>query len=179
MIVRLCAVVLALPLALPAQERRIEQYGAGSPEGKLMLYYSSTVAFSPLGSGPGLERPAPIAASGVRAPSRVELAVEVSYLPALSAEQRTAGSDKPEATNLAPVFARPRLSARLPGSLGLELSWIPPVRVFDVKANLVAGALSRAFVLPGRVRLVPRASFLSGRVEGPITCNRETSTTSG
>ena len=162
MIVRLCAAVLALPLALPAQERRIERYGAGSPEGKLMLYYSSTVAFSPLG-----------------APAARELAVELSYLPALSAEQRTAGSDKPEATNLAPVFARPRLSLRLPGSLGLELSWIPPVRVFDVKANLVAGALSRAFVLPGRVRVVPRASFLSGRVEGPITCNRETSTGAG
>lgn len=178
MIVRLCAVVLALPLALPAQERRIERYGAGSPEGKLMLYYSSTVAFSPLGVVPGAKTPAVTATSG-RAASRVELAVEVSYLPTLSAEQRTAGSDKPEATNLAPVFARPRLAVQLPGSLGLEVSWIPPVRVFDVKANLVAGALSRSFVLPGGLRLIPRASFLSGRVEGPITCNRETSTNAG
>jgi len=156
--------MVALPMALGAQTRRLERYGTGSPEGKLMLYYSSTVAFSPLGVPAGTDR-----VHG----ARTELGVELSYLPPLSAEQRTAGSDKPESTNLAPVFARPRLSVRLPGALGLELSWIPPVRVFDVKANLVSGALSRAFTLPGRVRLVPRASFLAGRVEGPITCNRE------
>jgi hypothetical protein len=181
-IVRLCvtlaAATVATPAALGAQARRLERYGTGSPEGKLMLYYSSTVAFSSLGVPVGGDWPPAAALATKRAAPRVELGVEVSYLPPLSAEQRTAGSDKPESTNLAPVFARPRLSARLPGALGLELSWIPPLRLFDVKANLVAGALSRAFVAPGGVRIVPRASFLAGRVEGPITCNHETSTTS-
>ena len=160
------------PLAsapLAAQPRELQQYGAGAPEAKLMLYYSSTVAFSPLGVPFGVERPP---ASGAAA-SRLEAALEISYLPELSPEQRTTGSDKPEATNLAPLFARPRLGARLPGGFGLELSWIPPFRVFDVKANLFAGALSRAFAPTGWLRVIPRASFLLGRVEGPITCNRE------
>ena len=74
------------------------------------------------------------------------------------------------------MFVRPRVGARLPGGFGLELSWIPPFRVFDVKANLLAGAISRSFATSLGVRVVPRASFLTGRVEGPITCNRETAT---
>jgi hypothetical protein len=176
---------------LEAQARELKSYGPGAPEAKLMLYYSSTVAFSPVGVpflGPD---PQPLVSGGVVegretlvvastvTPSRprVEASIEVSYLPHLSAEQRTTGSDKPEATNLAPLFARPRVAVRLPAGFGLETSWIPPVRVFDVKANLFAGAVSRSFALPSRVRLVPRVSFVGGRVEGPITCNRESMTT--
>ena len=158
--------MLAPSTPLASQARELRSYGPGAPEAKLMLYYSSAVAFSPLGA----------LVTWGSAPSRFEAAVELSYLPPLSAEQRTAGSDKPESTNLAPLFARPRIGARLPGDIGLELSWIPPVRVFDVKANLFAGAISRSFNGPSGIRIVPRASFLTGRVEGPITCNRETGT---
>ena len=188
MIVRLCAFAAGLPVVARAQEREVKTYSTGTPEAKLVLYYSSSVAFSPLGVPLGVVRPATtivsaglsvppsrveIVVPGGSVPSRVELSVEVSYLPSLSAEQRTAGSDKPESTNLAPVFPRPRLAARLPGGFGLELSWIPPLRVFDVKANLFAGALSYSFALPSRFSLVPRVSALGGRVEGPITCNSE------
>jgi hypothetical protein len=175
-IIRCLAVALgsaAATASLGAQARDVERYGAGAPEAKLMLFYSSTVAFSPLGIPYGAERAAGSVANGRTAP-RFEAAVEVSYLPALSLEQRTTGSDKPEATNLAPLFPRPRLGARLPGGIGLELSWIPPVRVFDVKANLFGAALSRSFSLAGGLRVIPRASLLVGRVEGPITCNRDT-----
>ena len=108
-----------------------------------MLYYSSTVAFSLLGAPFGAGRRSATADASARKSSRFEAAVELSYLPPLSSEQRTAGSDKPESTNLAPLFARPRIAASLPGGFGLEVSWIPPVRVFDVKANLYAGAISR------------------------------------
>ena len=174
MIVHLCAFAAGLPVVARAQEREVQTYSTGAPEAKLMLYYSSSIAFSPLGVPFGVQRPA--MATGVAdgaAPSRVELSVELSYLPPLSAEQRTVGSDKPQSTNLAPVFPRPRLGARLPGGFGLELSWIPPLRVFDVKANLFAGALSYSFALPSRFSLVPRVSVLAGRVEGPITCNSD------
>ncbi len=159
---------MTAPAMLYAQGRELERYGPGSAEARIMLYYSSTVAFSPLG--------APHAVTAVRGPEqrRFEVAIELSFLPPLSAEQRTAGSDKPEATNLAPLFARPRVSARLPGAAVLEVSWIPPVRVFDVKANLFAGAISRSFTVTPAISIVPRASFVAGRVEGPITCNRET-----
>ena len=172
-----CLAAVALGAAagtpLAAQGRELERYGAGAPEAKLMLYYSSTVAFSPLGIPYGVERAFGTAA-GARPLPRFAAAVEVSYLPELSLEQRTTGSDKPEATNLAPLFPRPRLGVALPGGVGLELSWIPPVRVFDVKANLVGAAVSRSFALARSVRVIPRASVLVGRVEGPITCNRET-----
>lgn len=175
----LLATLVGWPALACGQARELRTYGSGSPEAKLMLYYSSTIAFSPLGVPYGVQasRGGPMANG--RAMPRLEAAVELSYLPPLSAEQRTAGSDKPEATNLAPLFVRPRLAARLPGGVALELSWIPPVRVFDVKANLFAGAVARAFDGPGRVRLVPRISALAGRVEGPITCNRETARDGG
>jgi len=164
---------LATPRALEAQARELEKYGAGSPEAKLMLFYSSNVAFSPLGVSNAL-------GTWSGGPDRrFEGALEISYLPPLSTEQRTVGTDKPEATNLAPVFARPRVAARLPGSTILELSWIPPLRVFDVKANLFAGALSWSVAVTPAARIVPRVSFLTGRVEGPITCNSETAADGG
>jgi len=172
----LATVVAALgtPSRAVSQARELRSYGSGAPEAKLMLYYSSTVAFSPIGVPFGAMRPSTTAfVTGPSSP-RLEAAVELSYLPPLSTSQRTPSSDKPEATNLAPLFARPRVAARLPGGLALELSWIPPVRLFDVKANLFAGAVSRSFDVAWRVRIIPRASFLTGRVEGPITCNRET-----
>ena len=158
-----------------AQGRELKRYGAGAPEAKLMLYYSSTIAFSPLGA-PAV---APGGVADAVASARLEGAIEVSYLPRLSAAQRTTLSDKPEATNLAPMFARPRISMRLPGGFGTEVSWIPPVRVFDVKPNIVAGAMTRTFGSATGVRIVPRVSFLTGRVEGPITCNRETASSGG
>lgn len=158
------------PRDVAAQAREHDSYGPGAPEAKLMLYYSSAVAFSPIGVPFGVQR---AAASG-HGRSRIEAAIEFSYLPPLSAEQRRAELDKPESTNLAPVFARPRVGARLPGGVGLELSWIPPVRVFDVTANVFAVAVSRAFDVTSHVRIIPRVSALTGRVEGPITCNRDT-----
>jgi hypothetical protein len=178
-IVHLC-VALGMstpPASLGGQTRELKSYGSGAPEAKLMLYYSSTVAFSPLGVPFGADRQSAMAVASGRGPSRIEAAVELSYLPPLSAEQRTVGTDKPESTNLAPVFARPRVGARLPAGLGLELSWIPPVRLFGVKANLFGGAISRSFSTSLGVDLVPRASFLTGRVEGPITCNSDMRTT--
>ena len=165
---------VALPLA--AQERELKSYGAGAPEAKLMLFYSSSVAFSPIGVPWGATDLSAKSVPVGRAIPRTELAIEVSYIPPLSAAQRTVGFDKPEATNLAPVFARPRLGIRLPWGLGLEGSWIPPFRLFDVTANVLSAAVSRAFDVGSGVRLTPRLSVLMGRVEGPITCNRDTAT---
>jgi hypothetical protein len=175
-----------------AQDRELKTYGPGASEAKLMLYYSSTVAFSPIGTPYGTkDSSAPAVSTSAlssmatatgrtaRPLPRIELGIEFSYLPTLSADQRTVGTDKPEATNLAPVFVRPRLGIRLPDGVGLEASWIPPMRVFDVKANLFAAALSRAFAVGSGIRLTPRLSVLAGRVEGPITCNRDTAYNSG
>lgn len=158
------AAALAAASTAGAQAREHRSYDADEGEGKLMLYYSSTLAFSPLG----------VAVPDRSGRARLEAAVELSYVPPLSAEQRTVSSDKPQATNLAPLFARPRVTFTHPSGFAVEASWIPPVRVFDVKANVASAAVSRTFGPVGRFVLVPRVSVLAGRVEGPITCNAET-----
>ena len=170
------ATALGLPTVVQpaaAQERELRSYGPGAPEAKLMVFYSSSIAFSPIGVPWGATGLSAKSVSVGRAIPRTELAIEVSYIPRLSADQRTVGTDKPEATNLAPVFGRPRLGIRLPWGLGLEGSWIPPFRLFDVTANVLSAAVSRAFDVGSGVRLTPRLSVLTGRVEGPITCNRD------
>jgi hypothetical protein len=154
--------LVVMSTSLAAQARVRERYDMGDSEGRLMAYYSSGVAFSPLGM------------FTVPRPGGLIAAVEVSYLPPLSASQRVAGNDKPEATNLAPAFPRPRAYVGLPGAFGLEVSWIPPVRTFDVAANLVSAAVTRSLGTVGSIEIIPRLSVLGGQVKGAITCDRET-----
>ena len=149
-----------LPAALGAQQARVvEQHTIGDPEGRLMGYYAATVAFSPLGA-PERE-PAWRATAGV----------ELSYVPPLDERQRSLGGAKTESTNLAPAFPRPRLRLTLPAGLLVEGSWVPPVRAFDAKANLVGIALAHRGWSVRSVTLAPRVAYSTGRVEGAITCN--------
>ena len=70
----------------------------------------------------------------------------------------------PENVNLTPVMPRPRLSVPLPLGLALEASWIPPVRVGGVKANLfgrIAGTIVRQHRRRGHG--APRARDASAR----------------
>ena len=125
-----------------------------------MAFYSAVLAFSPVGQ--------------IRAaPGSITVAMELSYVPSLTTAQRSAGYDKPEATNLAPVFPRPRVRFGLPGGVGIEGSWLPPVQVFGVTANLGAVALTAPLFKPGRYDITARASGMIGRVTGPITCNAD------
>ena len=115
------------------QERVHQQHDFDDPEGRLIGYYSAALLFSPLGTPERLRTWA------------FDVGLEIGYIPELSKEQRTAFQDKPEATNLAPVLPRPRVTLRLPGTVQTELSWVPPMQVFDVEANLFSVALSRPF----------------------------------
>ena len=141
--------------------RHVEQHRWSDPEGRLMAYYSVALAFSPVGS------------PRVAAPWGGSLGLELSYLPALSEAQRSAGFSKTESTNLAPIVPRPRFSLSLPSGFAIEGSWIPPVRAFGVTANLFSAAISRPIPLRGNVLLTPRIAGTTGSVKGPITCNQE------
>ena len=88
--------------------------------------------------------------------SRLSLALEVSHVPYLDKAQRRPSIDKPESTNLAPFFPRPRISLGL-GAWRVEASWIPPMRVFDVEANLGSLAIRGPSATIGAFRLSPRA----------------------
>lgn len=154
---------LAAPLALGGQAREVDRYGVGSAEGRLLAFYSAALAFSPAGAAPE--------GTGARRTGRVEAGLELSYIPRLSAAQRSAGFDKPEATNLAPLVPRPRASLALGRGVVVDAGWLPPVRVFDVRAQLFSAAVSAPLVTAGGVVVSGRGSFTTGRVRGPITCS--------
>lgn len=155
----LAIVTMALVYVVPAlgQGRVHERHDFDDPEGRLIGFYSAALLFSPLG-----------------APERartwaLDAGLEVGYIPQLSKSQRTAFQDKPEATNLAPVLLRPRVSLVLPGALHAYVSWVPPMRVFDVEANLFSVAITRALE-PRGVTVAPRLLATWGKVRGSITC---------
>lgn len=139
------------------QARVRERHDFDDPEGRLIGFYSAALFFSPLG-----------------APERtntwaLDAGLEIAYIPRLSKSQRTAFQDKPEATNLAPVLPRPRVSVMLPGALHAHASWVPPMRVFDVEANLLSIAITRAYE-PRGLTIAPRFIATWGKVRGSITC---------
>jgi hypothetical protein len=139
-----------------AQERTLERHIFSEPEGRLLAFYSAAMAFTPAGLPPD--------------DSRVAFMLEVSHVPSLNRDQRRPSIDKPESTNLAPFFPRPRLSVRL-GNWTAEASWVPPMRVFDVEANLGAVSLAAPAMQIGPLRLQPRAWGVTGRVRGSMTCS--------
>jgi hypothetical protein len=139
------------------QGRVRERHDFDDPEGRLIGFYSAALLFSPLGPP---ERARAWA---------LDAGVEVEYIPQLSKAQRTAFQDKPEATNLAPMLLRPRVSLVLPGALHAQASWVPPVRVFDVEANLFSVAVTRALE-PRGITIAPRLLATWGKVRGSITC---------
>jgi hypothetical protein len=148
--------VIALLCAIPvrAQERPVERHGFSGPEGRLLAFYSASMAFSP---------------AGLTSAGRLSFGVEVSYVPYLDEAQRRPSIDKPEATNLAPLFPRPRVGVRLRG-LHLEGSWVPPLRLFDVEANLVGASVSGIAWQGNGWAMAPRLWVTAGRVRGAITC---------
>ncbi|HEX6942680.1 MAG TPA: hypothetical protein VF128_07110 [Gemmatimonadaceae bacterium] len=158
---RVCGFTVAALLAagdVAAQERVLERHGFSDPEGRLLAFYSASMAFSPAGIGWD--------------DSRLSFALEVSHVPYLDKAQRRPSIDKPESTNLAPFFPRPRLSLGV-GAWRVEASWIPPMRVFDVEANLGSLAISGPAVKLGAFRLSPRAWGTIGRVRGAMTCSSQ------
>ena len=150
--------VIALSVAHASAQGRVrERHDFDDPEGRLIGFYSAALVFSPLGVP---ERARTWA---------LDAGAEVAYIPHLSTSQRTAFQDKPEATNLAPVFPRPRVSLALPVGVNAQLAWVPPIRVFDVEANLFSVSITRALE-PRGWTVAPRLIAMWGKVRGSITC---------
>jgi hypothetical protein len=75
----------------------------------------------------------------------------------------------PENVNLMSVLPRPRVIFGLNDQFSFELSWIPPVTLNDVKANVLGFALTRT--VPTATGLLSlRASATVGTIRAPITC---------
>jgi hypothetical protein len=104
------------------------------------------------------------------------VAIEATYLPKIDAELRTPTICRPgkgpENTDLLFALPRPRAALGLPAGFVLEGSWIPPIRVSGVKANLVGLSLQRSFfVTPRSTLLAFRVHGTLGLIQAPVTCD--------
>lgn len=120
---------------------------------------------------------APLAPPGEARPGAVRFVIEGSYLPTLDAATRTPTICRPgkgpESTDLLFAVPRPRVAVGLPGGFLLEASWIPPVRVNGVKANVGGVALGRGFGIgKGGMTAGIRLHATFGLVQAPITCDQ-------
>lgn len=134
---------------------------ANSNEAKTLAIFSVPLAFSPAAAPellPGLH-----------------VGLEGTYLPKVDPATATPTLCRPGQgpmnTDLLFGVPRPRIGLPLPFGFALEASWIPPVRVAGVKANLFGLSLGRTFGrLDGLVAAI-RAHGTFGSIRGPITCD--------
>lgn len=101
--------------------------------------------------------------------------IEGAYLPPIDRTTATPTICRPgkgaENTNLLFALPRPRIQVPLPLGLALQASWVPPVRVAGVKANLFGISLARSFGRQDGVLLGLHAHATFGSIHAPITCD--------
>lgn len=136
-----------------------------SNEAQTFGIFSVALAFSPTG----------IPSAGSR---RVQVGLELSYLPnvdsAIARPTVCRPGKEPENTDLLFAAPRPRITVALGGGFAVEGSWIPPIRLNQVRANLVGVALSYDARLGHRgAGLTLRAHGTFGEINAPITCSDE------
>jgi hypothetical protein len=161
--VGLAAGLAAGTLATPLAAQYVCRPSARSNEARTLAVFSVPLAFSP-GAAPGTR-------------AGVTLGLEATSVPNVDPATATPTTCQPgkgpENTDLLPALARPRLGVPLPLGLGLEASWIPPVRVAGVKANLIGLSLTRTFGRADGLAAAVRAHATFGSIRAPITCDRE------
>lgn len=153
----LCAVVLARPATAQCRP------GPHSNEARLLALYSTPLAFAADGAAIS------DTARGIR------ITAEAALVPRAPAALRTTNRcyvSRTQNTALAPAIARPRLAILLPAGVGLELSYVPPVTVFDATPDLIGAALWISRAAGPHVRVTLRAHATAGNVAGPVTCPR-------
>jgi hypothetical protein len=120
----------------------------------------------------------PLAFGRAQAPEMLpglRFGLEAAYMPQVDDETATPTICRPgkgpENVNISPVLPRPRLSVPLPLGLALEASWIPPVRIGGVKANLFGVSLGRSFGNIDGLTVALRGHATFGSIRAPITCD--------
>jgi hypothetical protein len=134
---------------------------ASSNEAKTLAIFAVPLAFGP--------------ALAPEAHPQFQLGLEGAYLPKVNRRTATPTicqpGKEPENTDLLFGIPRPRVELPLPLGVALEASWIPPVRINGVKANLFGVSLARSVEL-GSLTGSVRAHGTFGSIYGPITCAR-------
>jgi hypothetical protein len=157
----LVALVLAWATSATAQ---VECFpGPESNEAKTLATFAVPLAFS-RGNAPDL---LPGFTAGL----------ELAYLPRLSDVTATPTICRPgkgpEHTNLLFALPRPRIGMPLPLGLSLQASWVPPIRVNGVKANLFGLSVEKAFGRIDGLLAAVRAHATFGSIRAPITCDED------
>jgi len=162
------AAMLGAALAIGAASAAAQcRPGEDSNEAKLLAHYAAPIVFAPQ-TGPSFAR------------GHIVLGADLTYIPKPDPALERTGAcfmPKQESTQLSPVFPRPRLSIGLPLGIGIEVGYLPPLRVAGAKANLISGALSitRPLVMAGGSPIVAaaRVHATRGYVNGAITCGED------
>ncbi len=139
-----------------------QRIDSNRPEAWAMNYFTSLSLLSGFGTPPK------------RKFLSIEPALELDWVPAVRKQDRRVGFNgvKEEDLNKAPIFARPRLTVGLPWNFAMTLSYVPPIRLFGVKANLFAFGLERPLYEHRRWSVGVRAYGQIGDIKGAFTCPR-------
>jgi hypothetical protein len=155
-IVALAASALAAPLAA-----QVCQPGPSSNEAKTLAIFSVPLAFSPA-TAPDILAGFSVGLEGASLPN---------VDPAKATPTICRPGQGPLNTDLLFALPRPRIGLPLPFGLALQASWIPPVPINGVKANLFGLSVGKSFgKLDGLVAAI-RAHGTFGSIQGPITCD--------
>lgn len=134
-----------------------------SNEADLFAHFSVPLAFSPAQS------------PWAYPPGTIQFGVEGTLLPDANDRIATPSTCRPgkgpENVNVLPGLIRPRVVFGLTDGVVLEVSWIPPVRVSGVKANLWGFAVSRTVSInPKGGTFFGRLHATIGSLHAPFTC---------
>ena len=106
----------------------------------------------------------------------MSISVELSSIPHLTREQQRIGFGgfKDEDLNKSPVFGRLRTNVGLPWDLNAEISWTPPLQIYDSKPDdLWGAALSKSLLNNEKVAIGLRLFLLKGAVIASVTCSED------
>ena len=116
------------------------------------------------------------AAPAGRSAGRIQVGLEVTYLPKVDRTTATPTVCRPgkgpEHTDFLFAMPRPRVSLALPAGFLIEASWIPPLRISDARADVASLAVSRLTRLNAKDAVLDiRAHGTYGVIHAPITCD--------
>lgn len=161
----LCCLLGCWPAAAFSQPviDEVQELAFDAPESWAMKTFASIALLTGLGVPD--RRPA----------GSVELQLELSSVPRLSAEQRTVGfgGTKTEDLNRTSVFGRPRVLVGLPAGFTVEVSYLPAIDISGIEPELFAAALARPLLEGRRFRLGARLTAQHGTFTGDLTCSRD------
>jgi len=160
----ICLPGLSFPCALLAQGRPDpEFFDFDAPEAWALKYFTSASLIT--GYGPLISREA----------GWIDLQLEVVEIPFLDQEYRRIGFNgtKVENLNNAPISIRPHLTYYLREKLALSLTYVPPIELWDVKANLLAGSINWSPINKGPWTVGLRIYGQIGTADGAFTCSEE------